>query len=116
MEGDLLGRLRSNPALRVRLQRSDGFESVLAAVQEEAERGDSEALLLRPVIQAAVAASFRAMNLALAKLVDFNFSNSRVFSVSAFLARFDAIYTLNQDLLLELHCKRHAEAVLTFRL
>jgi len=36
------------------------------------------------------------MNRALANRIEFNFSNDRRYSVSAFLARFDAIYTLSQ--------------------
>lgn len=50
-------------------------------------------------LQRAVYESFRAMNLALASRTDFNFSNDRRRSMNGFLARFDAIYTLNQDLL-----------------
>jgi SIR2-like domain len=103
IEGDLLGRLREHPELRQRVQESDGFESVLEALQNEAAGGDSQVRRRYADLQKVVAASFRAMNLALAKRIEFNFSNDRKYSVNAFLARFDAVYTLNQDLLLELH-------------
>lgn len=103
IEGDLLGRLRSDPYLRQRVQESNGFESVLEALQNEAAGGDSQEKRRYAHLQKVVAASFHAMNVALAKRIGFNFSNDRKYSVNAFLARFDAIYTLNQDLLLELH-------------
>lgn len=101
--GDLLGRVAGDPALRNLLQHSESFESVLESLQAESERGDAMARGRYAALQKAVCASFRAMNIALAKRTEFNFSNYRAFSVSGFLARFDAIYTLNQDLLLELH-------------
>ena len=103
IEGDLLGRLHADPDLRQRVQGGDGFEAVLAALKSEAEGPDAEAKRRYADLQKAVEASFRAMNRALANRVEFNFSNDRRYSVNAFLARFDAIYTLNQDLLLELH-------------
>jgi hypothetical protein len=43
------------------------------------------------------------MNLAFVERPALNFSNDAAFSVIDFLARFDAIFTLNQDLLLEMH-------------
>src|ERR1700679_418934 len=103
IEGDLLGRIQGDPDLRQRLQGGSGFESVLETLQSEAEGTDVTAKRRYADLQGAVAASFRAMNRALANRVEFNFSNDRQYSVNAFLARFDAIYTLNQDLLLELH-------------
>jgi hypothetical protein len=103
IEGDLLGRLHADPDLRQRVQGGDGFEEVLATLKSEAEGPDAEAKRRYADLQKAVEASFRAMNRALANRIEFNFSNDRRYSVNAFLARFDAIYTLNQDLLLELH-------------
>jgi hypothetical protein len=98
-----LGRLHADPDLRQRVQGGDGFEAVLATLQGEAEGPDAEAKGRYAELQKAVGASFRAMNRALANRVEFNFSNDRRYSVNCFLARFDAIYTLNQDFLLELH-------------
>jgi len=103
ISGDLLGRVQAEPALRLRVQQSDSFESALETLQRDADSGDAEAQRQYANLQRAVAASFRAMNIALANRIDFNFSNDRKFSVNGFLARFDAIYTLNQDLLLEFH-------------
>ncbi len=85
------------------MQESNGFESVLEKLQVEAAAGGLMERDRYRDMQSAVAASFRAMNIALANRIDFNFSNNRKYSVNAFLARFDAIYTLNHDLLLELH-------------
>ncbi len=43
------------------------------------------------------------MNAGFFSIIDFNLNNSRNCSVSDFLTHFDAIFTLNQDLLLERH-------------
>ncbi len=53
-------------------------------------------------MQAAVAEIFEEVNVAL-KRRNFEFSQERCFSVTQFLARFGAIFALNQDLLLESH-------------
>jgi hypothetical protein len=53
---------------------------------------------------------FDRLNRTFERRTDFNFVNDVVYSVPAFLTRFDAIFSLNQDLLLEL---RYAEHVLT---
>jgi SIR2-like domain len=103
IEGDLLGRLADHPELRHRVQSGDGFESIWDAADLESRTGNLDATSRYQELQHAIYASFRAMNLALANRADFNFSNDRHYSVNGFLARFDAIYTLNQDLLLELH-------------
>jgi hypothetical protein len=103
IEGDLLGRLTGNPDLRHRVQSGDGFESIWEETELESRAGDPDAVRRYQELQRAVYESFRAMNLALASRTDFNFSNDRRHSMNGFLARFDAIYTLNQDLLLELH-------------
>jgi hypothetical protein len=79
---DLLGRLRSDPELRHRVQESDGFESALEALQRQADSGDTNTQPLYVALQKAVAASFRAMNVALANR-GFEFSNDVKFSVSA---------------------------------
>ena len=94
--------MRECPEVRHRVQSSDGFESVWDAAEIEARTGHPEALNRYQEIQRAVYKSFRAMNLALANRVDFNFSKDRRHAVNGFHARFDCIYTLNQDLLLEL--------------
>lgn len=111
VEGDLLGRLASNDPLRAELQKEENFESVLGRLQEQARRGDNVSTLLGSDLQRAVVESFRAMNLALAERTSIEFSQDRQRSVTTFLARFDAIFTLNQDLLLELHYDPRLETV-----
>jgi hypothetical protein len=103
IEGDLLRRVRDDGTLLNLVQNSDGFETALEVLQREVAEGKTDARAQYERLKTAVLESFREINLALAKRVQFNFSNDRAFSVNRFLARFDAIYTLNQDLLLELH-------------
>ena len=52
--------------------------------------------------QGAIAATFDTMNKALSRR-QFEFSNDARYSVALFLTRFHAIFSLNQDLLLERH-------------
>src|SRR5271155_1866007 len=54
-------------------------------------------------LQTAIVAMFEKLNAALERRINFEFSQERRFLVAEFLARFDAIFGLNQDLLLELH-------------
>lgn len=102
MEGDLLLRLRGNPAVHARVRDADGFESALAGLQLDIKAAKPGAKEQYQTLKKAILESFQEMNLALANLRTLEFSNERRFSVKGFLARFDAIYTLNQDLLLEL--------------
>lgn len=102
LNGDLLGRV-SDIDLRRRLQNTHAFETVLA--QTEAERTQSSLHEARyQQLKAAVIDSFHSMNLSFADS-DFQFNRcpDMAMDISRFLARFDAIFTLNQDLLLELH-------------
>jgi hypothetical protein len=97
--GELLGRLRPFPDLQIRLRQSGNFEELLGELQAAAQSGGDVAKL--EAMQEAVKASFREMNLVFATLLSMNMSNDRAKSVAMFLSRFDAIFTLNQDLLLE---------------
>ncbi len=72
-----------------------GFEKALSVLQ--ADGGPSLRLM-----EDAIRSMFIDMNKRYFAGPDFEFSNDRANSVSVFLARFDAIFTLNQDLLLEL--------------
>lgn len=102
--GDLLGRLDPHPALQARLQRRPAFEDVLATLQLDWMKTRSpEARRDLDLFQKAVVDTFLEMDIAFAKMGTLEFSSGLRFSVSAFLARFDAIFTLNQDQLLELH-------------
>ncbi len=101
----VLGRIGDDPYLRSVLSRHEkDFESALSQVQMEYTSSPTspEAKARLDRMQDAVAAVFEASNAALQK-GRFEFSQERRFSVSEFLARFDAIFGLNQDLLLELH-------------
>jgi hypothetical protein len=89
-----------NDALRSVLfahKRRGGFEGALAHIQSN--QGPQE--LLQP-FQAALAGMFAAMDQAF-KDTQFEFDNDREHLIQTFLTRFDAIFTLNQDLLLERH-------------
>ena len=101
----LLGARRINVPLRqllIKHKRQGGFEAALAELLEErspAGRREPE-LLVR--FQEAVSQMFADMDTAFAA-VPFEWSNQIKQQVAPFLTRFDAIFTLNQDLLLERH-------------
>lgn len=82
-------------------QQQGGFEQALAILKERATNeaggfGEQLAALNR-----AVAAMFGVMNNGFRRLINFEPENHAGKSIRRFLARFDAIFTLNQDLLLE---------------
>jgi hypothetical protein len=78
-------------------RRKGGFEAALAILQNGNPPDDR---LVR--LEKALMSMFQDMDRAFQQ-VNFNFNNSMKDSVSTFLTRFDAIFTLNQDLLLERH-------------
>jgi hypothetical protein len=83
--------------------RGGGFEDALAELQLTNSRGASEAVRKQlNDLQAAIVGMFNAMDQAFAG-VKFEPQNDLQYLVRTFLARFDAIFTLNQDLLLERH-------------
>ena len=80
------------------------FEEVLAQRRKAAQSGGDE----QPVedvrrLEGAILETFAGMNWAIARRANLSFSEMSRRSISRYLARFDAIYTLNQDLLLEFH-------------
>ncbi|WP_077033410.1 SIR2 family protein [Pelomonas sp. KK5] len=83
-------------------QGQGGFEAALAEVQREYVLHAHELLPALQALQGAVKSMFRDMNRGFNGLDMLNFSDNGEASVSRFLTRFDAIFTLNQDLLLEL--------------
>jgi len=102
--GDLYGRLADDADLSGVLGNADNFEDALSEIQEQYKAEPSDANRARlERMQAAVMATFRALNEAFANRPGMEFSRHRQFSITNFLARFDAIFTLNQDLLFELH-------------
>jgi hypothetical protein len=83
-----------------RNQPTGGFEHALAEIQAESRR-DPEAKNHLDDLQNAVARMFNDMNRGFFDTAQFEFQNFRPRTVRTFLTRFNAIFTLNQDLLLE---------------
>lgn len=105
--GELCGRLVDRPHVNQMLRLSGDFEYVLGARRTVAEREPSNEQAVEDVrrLEEAILKSFATVNAALARLPDLRFGGApdARYSIRRFLARFDAIFTLNQDLLLELH-------------
>jgi hypothetical protein len=79
-----------------------GFEGILELLQEEEQRLDPPFSIRRLDFQDALAAMFSAMNQKLASHpFQWSDSNSSADCVTGLLARFHAIFTLNQDTLVE---------------
>jgi hypothetical protein len=97
-----MSRVQQNPQLLSMLN-SMNFEDVLAQVQAEylhEPSGESKKRLT--LMQGALSDVFTQMNEQFARC-QFEFSADLAHSIRKFLVRFDAIFTLNQDLLLEIH-------------
>ena len=102
--GELLGRIVNDREAYARLRRNKNFEDTLAELQAEARtRGTPEAKTRLESFERAVMDTFADMNQIFADFPGWGLSNDARDSIDAFLSRFDAIFTLNQDLLLELH-------------
>ena len=99
--GELSGQVADDPDLLRRLK-TTAFEQVLGELRQEASRGSFERQRFER-LQAAVLTTFNDMNDALVTggLGDRPGDPRRW--LSTFLSRFDAIFTLNQDLFLEMH-------------
>lgn len=83
--------------------RGGGFEAALEALQFPSAL-DGEATRERLMaLQSAIARMFADMNRAFFELVEWEFTQRLDRQIKVFLTRFDAIFTLNQDLLLERH-------------
>ena len=81
----------------------DGFEGALEELQTAYLRdphGNSKQLM---ALQSAITQMFMDMNRAFLDLTDWEFSTDREKKIQGFLTRFDAIFTLNQDVFLEKH-------------
>ena len=96
--GSLLGELHDDPQLAAALRRGP-FEEAFQGFQTPT--GSSEEVTRLRRFQNAVTELFLRLNRTLL-LKQFEFNNDLEFSVKKFLARFDAIFSLNQDLLLEI--------------
>ena len=97
--GSLLGDLGDDPEIAAAL-RSGPFEDAFSGFQVPTGSPDAVARARR--FQNAVIELFARLNKTYLR-PDFEFTNDIEFSVKRFLARFDAIFSLNQDLLLEIH-------------
>lgn len=98
--------IRGNERLRSLLWRtklSGGFEEALAQVQSDFVRDSTSHRENLEAMQSAVSAMFEDMNQAFLSHTSFESQNHRGRMLSSFLARFEAIFSLNQDVLLEHH-------------
>ncbi len=104
VRNEIAMRLEGDQTLSELLNKHDGFESALEAVQNDfaTSRNANHAAQQLTTFQAAIAATFNDMNKALSG-EQFEFHNEVDGSVGLYLTKFDAIFTLNQDLLLERH-------------
>lgn len=82
-------------------QQTGGFEDALAEVQADFLRGQQANELQLIAFQAAVSRMFNDMNRAFFEITDWEFQNYQPRMIRTFFTRFDAIFTLNQDVLVE---------------
>ena len=111
MRAELQTLLRADEHLLRLLQRHD-FETVVSIVQADFDRtpnGETRERLRRA--QNAVGEIFRRMNDMFLRRGTLEFGNDTAFMSQKWLTRFDAIFTLNQDLLLEFHYLNNNPAV-----
>ncbi|MFC5500152.1 SIR2 family protein [Caenimonas terrae] len=103
--GDLLGRVSEHAELHQRLQRSVGdYEGLLGELRDAYDTHPTVSVEDQlTALYGALMASFGDMNGALAALSSMEFDFAPHMCVQRFLMKFDAIFTLNQDLLFELH-------------
>ena len=97
----LLGKPDINPRLRnlmFKHRRSGGYEAALSELQHNVLRGGDRGELIG--FENALGRVFADMDRGL-EAITFEFQSDGTYLVRTFLARFDAIFTLNQDLLLE---------------
>jgi hypothetical protein len=104
VRSDIAIRLEGDQYLSDLLNKHDSFENALEQVQVEyvTHRNSDWATQRLRSFQAAITATFDDMNKAFSR-TPFEFHNETDYSVGLYLTKFDAIFTLNQDLLLERH-------------
>jgi hypothetical protein len=103
LEGDLLARLALQDPLRRLIQSSDNYEEALAKARSGGDSGARISPSQLRTLEDAIKESFWAMNIALGQRASMYLAGESERSILSFLPKFDAIFTLNQDLLLELH-------------
>lgn len=84
-------------------QTQGGFESALAELQRQYKLNPQSNHSALIALDAAIERMFGDMNRGLMSVDRFEFSSDAAKSIGRFLTRFDAIFTLNQDVLLEHH-------------
>lgn len=88
--------------------RAEGFEQALCEVQMDYSRDSGRFGKPLQSIQAAIARVFDRMNRSYEQNpMGIEFQNNKRMLLRTFLVEFDAIFTLNQDVLLELHYLQH---------
>jgi SIR2-like domain len=104
VRSDIAMRLEGDQYLSEILNQHDSFEDALQQVQVEfvTSRNSNQAADRLRTLQAAITDTFEDMNKALSRK-QFEFHNEVDCSVGLYLTKFDAIFTLNQDLLMERH-------------
>lgn len=102
--GTLCQRMLDRPHLNEMLRTSGNFEAVFGDRLLATRREPNNVQAREDVrsLSQAIRETFRSMNAALLQQ-PFSFSNDIRCSMRRFLSQFDAIFSLNQDLLLELH-------------
>ena len=100
--GELCGRLSDDAYLLQLLRKKSNFEVVYGQVRQEASRNpESKERLGR--LDSAIRSIFEEMNAVFARSNQFEFGYTYERSIQRYFSFFDAIFTLNQDLLLELN-------------
>ena len=99
----LVSKLEKNSFLTILLHRHVGFESAFQELRLSYENNPNKDNFDNiEIFQNALIEVFKIMNQAFSKRGSMNFSQDRTYSIIEFLSRFDAIFSLNQDLLLEI--------------
>ncbi len=103
LTGDIMGRVADDTELLNCLRSQNGVESALETVRSSYERDRSNRDYQKRLfkLQDAIQQSFAEMNAAFEARGSMEFQHDPARYVQTFLARFDLIFTLNQDLLLE---------------
>ena len=97
-----MGRLADDAYLLQLLRKTLNFEAVYGQVRQEAARGSESGEHLKR-LDDAIRSIFLEMNTVFATGIRFEFCSNYERSIQRYFSFFDAIFTLNQDLLLELN-------------
>lgn len=113
VHSDIAMRLAGDTYLSALFQKHANFESAIETMQNEYvtsrnQEGARERLI---TLQNAISSTFESMNDALSK-AEFEFTSDIAASVGVFLTKFDAIFTLNQDLFIERHYHHPPQKIL----